>query len=290
MSWNNRYPFGLHGYHRPSAQAKSMHDTLSDPLKVIPDDKSDPLGLWTPVLDEAAAHAAEEESRKDALRTRINRMYGIGTPTSATQRNATDQIDEAGNPVFTDTQITVPDAEADAAKSAMEAENTKLAGATRSYYADQLGDQSQKAERSTRFKLARQGLLGGSEEVFQQGDVKKDRDLGATRVDEAVRRAIAGLTGQREQERLNSINLVNAGSGESAVSAAQAGIRNSFENQSSQQKADIFGDLFKGVADAGTASNNAALQAQLAERYRNSLNSFFRTPSGTPSGRVTASN
>ena len=43
-----------------------------------------------------------------------------------------------------------------------------------------------------------------------------------------MRRAISTMTGQREQERLNAISLVNAGTGESAVGAAQAGLRNSF--------------------------------------------------------------
>jgi hypothetical protein len=133
--------------------------------------------------------------------------------------------ENAPAPDFTDEAVTVPDDEAAAAQKAMEGENTKLADATRAYYTDQLGRQYTKAERETRFKLARQGLLGGSEDVFQQGEVNSDRDLGATRVDEAVRHAVASLKTQREQERLNAINLVNSGAGDSAVSAAQAGLR-----------------------------------------------------------------
>jgi hypothetical protein len=285
-----RYPFGEHGYHRPSAQNKKTHDTLTDPFKVIPDDKSDPLGYWTPPPEDPAAELArQEEARKAALRQRIDRLYGIGTPTTSTRRTVSDQLDELGNPIITDEQITVPDAEADAAKASMEAENTKLADATRQYYADQLGRTYDKAERQTRFKLARQGLLGGSEEVSQQGEVKQDRDLGATRVDEAVGRAVSTFNTQREQERLNAINLVNAGAGDSAVSAAQAGLRNSLENVSSQQKADIFSDLFTSGADSIAANNLANQQALLASRYRDRLSSFFNNSGKSTSGRVTPS-
>lgn len=282
-----RHPFGEHGYHRPTAQTKKIHDSGLGGARY--NKYSDPLQVWTPPPeDDAAARAAEEEARKEALRQRINRMYGIGTPSTGTRQVATDQLDELGAPVLRNESFTVPDAEADAAQAAMQAENTKLADATRSYYTDQLGRSSGKAERETRFSLARKGLLGGSEEVFQQGEVKQDRDLGATRVDDAVRRAIAGLTGQREQERLNAINLVNAGSGESAVGAAQAGLRNSFENQSSQQRADIFNDLFAGAADAKTASNLQAQEALMANRYRDRLGAFYNSGRST-SGRVTPS-
>jgi hypothetical protein len=178
--------------------------------------------------------------------------------------------------------------EAAAARSAMEAENTKLAEATRQYYADQLGKGFEEAERKTRFRLARQGLLGGSEEVYQQGDVREDRDLGATRVDEAVRRAVASLVSQREQERLNAINLVSSGAGESAISAAQAGLRNTFANAANAQKADLFGDLFTSGANVLTAGNLADKEAAFLGRYRDRLATFF-PPRSSSSGRITPS-
>ncbi|HEX5128102.1 MAG TPA: hypothetical protein VFV90_00065, partial [Usitatibacter sp.] len=168
--------------------------------------------------------------------------------------------------------------------------NTKLSDATRSYYTDQLGKEFRDAERATRFRLARQGLMGGSEDAFQQGEVRSDRDLGATRVDDAVRRAVADLSTSREQERLSAINLVNAGAGDSAISAAQAGLNNSLNNVSSAQKADLFSDLFSNAADAGTAANVNAANAAAAARYRDRLSAFFPTTrASTSSGRVTPS-
>ncbi len=181
------------------------------------------------------------------------------------------------------------DSEAAAARKAMEGENTKLADATRGYYTDQLGRQYGKAERETRFKLARQGLAGGSEDIFQQGEVSSDRDLGATRLDQAVRSAVANLKTQREQERLNAVSLVNAGAGDSAVSAAQAGLKNSFEVANSQQRANLFDDLFANSADALTANNMSAQQQALLSRYQNQLSTFFPNRGSTTSGRITAS-
>jgi len=173
------------------------------------------------------------------------------------------------------------------ARTAMEGENTKLANATRSYYTDQLGREYNKAERETRFKLARQGLMGGSEDIYQQGDVRSDRDLGATRVDEAVRRAVGQMKTQREQERLNAVQLVNSGAGDSAVSAAQAGLKNTFENANAAQKVSLFDDLFTNAADAFSANNLNAQQQLLAERYYRQLGAFPFQQIRTTSGKTT---
>jgi len=261
----------------------------------------------------AGRRQEEEERRKAELRGRIDRLYGVYEPKSTGYTISWEPIGDRWRGVRSDTgevletvepgehynqaayrsggtrTVTKGSADANTARAQMEKENTELANATRSYYADQLGKTYQEAERNTRFKLARQGLLGGSEDIYQQGEVKEDRDMGATRVDEAVRRAVSNLVSQREQERLNAINLVNAGAGDSAVSAAQAGLRNSFENVARQQKAELFSDLFKGSADTLTAANLADANAALLGRYRDKLSSFFPNTGRTTSGRTTPS-
>jgi hypothetical protein len=163
---------------------------------------------------------------------------------------------------------------------------TKLAEATRSYYTDQLGRDYDKAERNNRFKLARSGQMGGSEQVFQQGELTSDRDLGATRVDEAVRRAVAQLKTSREQERLSAINLVNSGAGDSAVSAAQTGLRNSYANAESSEKRALFDDLFAGAANSGAFTGQP--QGGVLAAYQSRLSPFFQQKT-TTSGRLTAS-
>lgn len=232
---------------------------------------------------------AAEEARKSALRRQIDSFYGYSDAAPATPKPGEDgwfanvRSQLANGPPPPDTT----DQTAADARTAMDAENTQLGGATRSYYTDQLKRQYDIAERNQRFQLARQGLLGGSPESDTQAEISSARDLGATRVDDAVTQAITGLKTQREQERLNAINLVNAGGGESAVSAAQAGLRNAFASRASASKADLFGDLFatsaQGIADARTNQANLAFLNNL--RNSPGLSSFFAQPAS--GGRVT---
>jgi hypothetical protein len=217
--------------------------------------------------DSAGEAYAREEARKAELRRKIDLFYGISPSKGAKPQEL---------------------AEAKAAAEMMEGQGTDLSNATRGYYTEQLGKQYEEAERKTRFRLARQGLLGGSEDVFQQGELKSNRDLGATRVDDAVQRAVSAFKAQREQERLNAVNLVNSGAGDSAVTAAQTGLRNSLDNAKSAEKQNLFTDLFSNGANAVTVSNMADQQAALLGRYRDRVSSFFPA-TGSSSGRITPS-
>lgn len=261
---------------------------VGDPLHIFPDDAQgnqarrgtagDPFGLWYKAPNHVpteAEQAQQEEARKETLRTRINRLYGVGGGNTTAPGSSGGVLPEPST----------GDPEIDATRKQMQGELTQVGDANRAYYTDALNRSFTKAERGTRFNLARQGLLGGSEDSAQVGEVKSDRDLGATRVDEAVRKAIAGLSTSREQERLNAINLVNAGVGESAVDSATSGLRTSFTNANNQTKADLFSDLFANSADAAATQNVNAANAALLARYKQG--SFFPT-STTSSGRVTA--
>ncbi|TAK84366.1 MAG: hypothetical protein EPO20_14865 [Betaproteobacteria bacterium] len=206
------------------------------------------------VGDGALAAQQAEEARKAALRERIAKIYGMGD-----------------------------DPEAQAAKARMTGEEAELAKANRGFYTDELGRQYQTAERGLRFKLARSGQLGGSEDVNQFSELRGNRDLGATRIDQAVAAAVNSLIGQREQERLNAINLVNAGSGEDAVTSANRGLQNALRGAQSQQRADLFSDLFRTTADTVNAAQSP--EAALLARYKNQLSTYF--PQRQTAGRVT---
>jgi hypothetical protein len=265
---------------------------LADPLNLSGGNKSydkvkqlavDPLHLfYSPPGapgDPAGDAARAEEARKDALRARIDKLYGIGPQ----QPIYGDPQSGGGSVLMRAARLAGPpvvgyqdDPEVVAAQKQMADEQKQLADSTRGYYTDQLARSFGAAERNTRFNLARQGLMGGSADVDANRELQTDQNLGATRIDEAARRAVAQLQTQREQERLNATNLVNAGAGEDAVISAQAGLKNSLENVSTAQKANIFGDLFSTGADAFASQNyNQALAAQLA-RYQSSLGAFSR--------------
>jgi hypothetical protein len=266
---------------------------------------------------DSGSNSREDEARKAALRTRIDRLYGIGSPVTKFKLDdgtvvdtqppplTRPKLDESGNQVMTNpnddsqprpdfetiqpryTTLTLPDTEAQGAASQMQAEDSQVSDATRGYYSDQLARSFAAAERNNRFRLARQGLQGGSADVDANAQLQTDNDLGLTRIDQAARAAAASLTTQREQERLNAINLVNAGAGEDAVASAQAGLRNSLENVSTQNKANLFSDLFAGSADSVAGMNQNDLLAAMMGRYNQQLAMFSPSSGG---GRVTPTN
>lgn len=203
--------------------------------------------------------AKEEEARKASLRSSIDTLYGIGsTP------------------------------EAQAAAKQLQGEQDQLSKSTSDYYTDQLTRTAAAAERNNRFNLARQGLAGGSVDVDSNAELSTDKNLGATRIDQAARAAASSLQAQREGERLNSIGLVNAGAGDQAVQSASAGLRDTLANATTAQRADLTGDLFTGFNDNYTLNNANAANAAALARYQQQLGAFFPTkPSGgqvTPSG------
>lgn len=239
---------------------------VGDPLHIFPDDKYGNAlrhgtaggGGWYEPPDRLISPeelAEQDEVRKADLRRQINTAFGIDNPD---------------------------------AKAQLDSESKTVEDSTRAYYTDQLNRAFPKAERTNRFALARQGLLGGSADAESTGELTTDRNLGATRIDEAVRKAVAGLTSQREEQRLQGINLVNAGVGQSAVESAAAGLKGAFTNANNQSRTDLFGDLFSTAADSASASNASTQNQALLARYQQQLKTYF--PSGSSGGgRVTPS-
>jgi hypothetical protein len=245
--------------------------------------------------DGGAGAAQEEERRKSELRRRIDLMYGIDTPSQPQTYHGPFADNPKIGGKFNEgyarqhaEEMARTSPEAEAARNSLEAEKTKLGDATRAYYADQLADAYEKGERKARFSLARRGVLGGSQQVDVMSELDRDRDMGATRVDDTVRRALAQLEASREQERLNAIQLVNSGAGESAVTAAHRGLQNAFANAESAQKVNLVEDLFSAGADAFTAQRIRDQEALQAARYRNQVGTFYNL-GRTSSGRVTPS-
>lgn len=211
-------------------------------------------------LSDAANAQKAEEDRKAGLRKRINQLYGFD--------------DGENDPV------------AAAAREAMTREEAELSGANRSFYDEQLGHDTERAFRNNRFALADRGTLGGSAQIDTERELSRDNTIGATRIADTVANAIAGLKANREQERLNATNLVNTGSGEDAVQAAQAGLTRSLTNASAMQKANLTGDLFTAGADS-VSTANAGYNPLLLTQYQNRLGSFFN-PKSASTARTTA--
>lgn len=89
----NRYPFGLHGYHRP--QGKSGKVEWQDPLNVF--------GSTYDPNQKSVVAAGEDEDRKTGLREQIDKLYGIGDPDAARQMQADEaQVSDATSGYYGD--------------------------------------------------------------------------------------------------------------------------------------------------------------------------------------------
>jgi hypothetical protein len=88
----HRYPFGLHGYHRPGKGGKVR---IEDPLNVYG-------GTYDP-NEKSRIASEEDEARKKALRDQIDKLYGIGDPNAAARMKGDEsQVSEATSSYYGD--------------------------------------------------------------------------------------------------------------------------------------------------------------------------------------------
>jgi|GEM_PF-6604600 len=199
--------------------------------------------------DSGAAYQKAEEERKAALRAQVGSLF-----------------------------------DSDSAKSQFATEDKTLGDSLRSYYTDELGRKFADAKRNLTFRISDTGNLGSaySDEL---GRLERENQLGATRIDEAVRQALAELSAQRENTRSNALNMIASGGGAEAVNAATAGLKNSISMANSQAKQQLFGDILSDAAvnkmayDGGT--KDQAMLAALKQRT-----SAFYNPLNGGSGTV----
>lgn len=195
----------------------------------------------------AAARQQAEEERKAALRSKVNSMFGIGDVDPAT-------------------------------KAALEAEETQLGDSTRTYHTTALQRAYDDAMRATKFGAIRgQGNALGSAYADSVARVNDDNATGSTRIADAVTQAISGLRAGRDQVRGNAMSLINAGSGDDAVAAAQSGLKDQFNAVSSANKQNLFSDLFSNLAMAN-AGNNANNSNAAAMAYYQGKKTGLPTP------------
>lgn len=268
-----------------------------DPLRLYEDDSES---------SDSGSQQREEEARKDALRRRLNIYFGIAPTSSNVQilpfgeqtpsDGETQEQFEARRAAFQAAEdaklepFRQEQRDAAAAEASFSTEGNRIMDALRAHYADELGRAYEKGERGARFSLARRGQLGGSVDVDTQAELKSDRDMGATRIDEAVRRAMTNLRGEREQQRQSAMSLIDAGAGDEAISAAQSGIRNAIDSARDAGREQLFTDLFSAGADSYARNNDSARMAALGNYYRGRLQTYFPSSGGSGgAGRITPS-
>lgn len=162
-------------------------------------------------------------------------------------------------------------------------EETKLSDALRGFYSDDLKRGYQESERGIRFGAADTGNVGGSAYADAVSKLNEKNDLGGTRIEEAVRRAINNLRGGRENTRMQSINLINSGTGSDAVASANTGLRQALDVSNAANRENIVAGLFDNLAFANNGIAQAQKQTAANDLY-NRARSFYSaqpTNSGT---------
>lgn len=142
-----------------------------------------------------------------------------------------------------------------------EADIQDFLGATRSFYGNELGRQKTIADRSTRFALARNGLTGGSAAIDANRTLGENYQQGVLQADRLAQGAAANLRTADEQARLNLIAQAQQGA-DMTTSASQAAsaLQNSLQAGNAGVKADALGDVFSGLSNIWTTSQQNAAQ------------------------------
>jgi hypothetical protein len=194
--------------------------------------------------DGGAADRISDENQKAALRREVNALYD--TP-EAQQRFAS--------------------------------EETQLSDALRGFYSDDLKRGYEEAERGLRFGAANTGNVGGSAYADQVAKLNEKNQIGGTRIEEAVRRAINNLRGGREDTRMRSINLVNSGTGTDAVASAATGLRQALSASNAANREDIVSGLFDNLAFVKSGYDAQQRNAAQNDLYRKARSFFSTQPS-----------
>jgi hypothetical protein len=235
--------------------------------------------------DDQVTNELLEEARKQDLRNRIASMFGedvsggstlIREGRTAPQRATGGQGSDDAPPITFDFSAR----SGQPARAQFAAEESGLTGALQGGYTEDLRKKYADAERALRFGAANTGNVGSTTYADSIARLNEENRLGGTRTGEAIRRAIQGLKGSREETRARAMNLVNAGLGEEGVRATTEGLRAASETARAASRDKLFEDLFQNLAYTRVGENEANRRNQAGSYIR----SFF--PSRGSSGTV----
>lgn len=251
--------------------------------------RDDPLNLVHESAAEKRARAQSqqqielaqaEEARRTALRARIAQMFGEGPDTEQVQIGMTPETligrgrggPSSSQPIYEERPTL-----AAAARKQFANEDTALSTALRGQYGDELKKSYEEGQRQLRFGAARTGNIGSSIYADRLASGEEQNRMGGTRIDDAVQRALANLRSSRETSKLRGLDLINAGTGEEGVQSAASGLKSALSTAQSQNRENLFGDLFTdtafGVSNKAAGDRNAAAIARFTQGRRGGLSS-----------------
>jgi len=123
---------------------------------------------------------------------------------------------------------------------------------------DELARQRQEADRQLTFSLARGGQGGGSQDVFQRGQLLQDFNRGLAKISTFANDRAAALRAQDEQARGNLIRDAQTGlDSQTATQQALKSLQVNLEGAQGGTQLQNLGDLFANIA---RINNAAAIQ------------------------------
>lgn len=226
-----------------------------------------------------AASQAAQESRKQAARDAVNRIFGVGSSSPARREpiygtpTVTEGVDTVGNITYTmgDAPITgyrdVPAGDASEAMKARQAGYDRVRSATFDLNKQKLDQDRTDASRMLRFALLRSGNSGGGLDIDQNNLLQRKMDQGIIDVTNMADAAALNARTSDEKARLDLLSRIDAGMDQgSAVQGAQSQLQTSADNALAQAKGSIIGNAF---ADAGLMYQGMNQDAGYAEGMNN---------------------
>jgi len=163
------------------------------------------------------------------------------------------------------------DNEAAANLRAREDRYGKLASDVTAYHTRDLREQQERAARMQRFSLADRGLLGGSQQVDEDAELRRASERGLRDIEALATNSVNQARQDDEESRLDLMNRVNAGIDEGdAISGALSRLTSSTARALDFARGQQFGQFFAGlgnVAQQGAAGYGQGQGERMARDY-----------------------
>jgi len=231
-----------------------------------------------------AAQQAAQESRKQAARDAVNRIFGVGQATQRTPIYGEPVMQEVGaegggtvmipgdRPIigYNETQ----DAELAKAAADRQAGYDRVKSATYDLNKNKLDTDRTNAARELKFALLRTGNSGGGLDIDQNNLLQRKTDEGIIQsTNSADAAALQAKTGD-ERSRLDLLSRIDAGMDQgSAIQGAQNQLQSSSDAALAQAKGNVIGNVFQ---NAGLLYDSAAG----GQGYANGMNAYMRKKAG----------
>lgn len=242
----------------------------------------------------AAKRAEEEAARKAEARKAVNRIFGYGDVVPASRREIYKDVPVESDPVMDARRLRnmrmdeggddmpepttqrvvagyedVAGDDPTAAKRAREQQIQGIAAANLDLNKTALNEQKEEAARRLKFALSRQGLRGGSADVYESGRVQRTYNDQLRRATAGADEIASNLRTADEEARLRLLGQVEAGADQSSLLAgAGETLQANIDRANSAAKGNIITGAFEDIGTNVASARDARERQAARERVR----------------------